>query len=68
MLSSWSRVPWSVTYLARRTAGVSLLLAEQVGVTLFPSAPPREEAWAAGYAAATRSALDDVDVLAATRT
>ena len=53
--------PRSLGYLARRTAGASLLLAEQVGVTVFPSAPATlyPHGWAAGYAAGVFDALDE---------
>ena len=68
MSSPLSRLPLVVAYLARRTAGASLLLAEQVGVTVFPSTPPDAavNGWAAGYAAGTRDALPDGPSLAAT--
>lgn len=61
MPTPWSRLPWSVTYLARRTAGVTAVLAEQVGVAVFPSRPPRDESWTAGYAAGVLDALDDLE-------
>lgn len=59
MVTQLSRLPWSVTYLTRRAAGASLLFAEQIGVTFFPSAPPREQAWTAGYLAGAREASDE---------
>jgi len=65
MPSPWSHLPWSITYLARRTAGITAALAEQVGVAVFPSQPPREASWAAGYAAGVLDALDDVQPAAA---
>jgi hypothetical protein len=68
MSSPLSRVPWAVSYVARRTAGVSLLLAERVGVAVFPSAPPDPvtSGWAAGYAAGTLDALTEAPSLVAT--
>jgi hypothetical protein len=58
----------AVTYVARRTAGVSLLLAERVGVAVFPSTPPDAlvSGWAAGYAAGTNDALPPTPSLVAT--
>jgi len=60
-MSPLSRFPWAVAYLARRTAGASLLMAERVGVVVFPSTPPDPvvSGWAAGYAAGTLDALQD---------
>ena len=70
MPSPWLPVPWPVSYLARRTAAVAVRLAEEVGVTVFPSAPPLsalEGGWAAGYAAGTLDALEDTPLTVATR-
>jgi hypothetical protein len=69
MSSPLSRLPWAVTYLARRTAGASLALAEQVGVAVFPSNPPGgiQGGWAAGYAAGSLDALPVEPLAAATR-
>jgi hypothetical protein len=57
-----------MTYVARRTAGVSLLLAERVGVAVFPSTPPDAlvSGWAAGYVAGTSDALTETSSLVAT--
>lgn len=65
MPSSLSRLPWSVTYLARRTAGVTAVLAEQLGAAAFPSRPHRQGDFAAGYAAGVLDALGDVEPVGA---
>ena len=68
MSSPLSRVPWAVSYVARRTAGASLLVAERVGIAVFPSNPPDTlvTTWAAGYAAGTADALPERPALVAT--
>ena len=69
LMSSLSRLPWAVAYLARRTAGASLMLAETVGVAAFPSRPPADLAlsgWAAGYAAGSTDALPDGSLVTTT--
>lgn len=68
MSSPLSRVPWALTYAARRTAGVTVLLAERVGVAVFPSNPPDAllSGWAAGYAAGSLDPSPDVPSLAVT--
>ncbi|HUR14927.1 MAG TPA: hypothetical protein VM097_10610 [Mycobacteriales bacterium] len=67
MLSPLFHVPWALTYVARRGAGASLLLAERVGVAVFPSTPPDVlmGSWAAGYAAGTLAAFDEAQPVAA---
>ena len=69
MSSPLFRVPLAVTYVARRTAGVSLLLAERVGVAVFPSSPPDAlvSGWAAGYVAGTSDALTEAPLIATAR-
>ncbi len=54
--------PRSLGYLARRTVGASVLLADRVSAAVFPSVPPAAkgpEGWAAGYAAGVLDAFDE---------
>jgi hypothetical protein len=56
MLRNWIQVPANVVYLARRTAGLSVMVAGSLGAAVVPSLlMPRDRiawnAWAAGYLA-----------------
>jgi hypothetical protein len=56
MLATWLQVPSNILYLARRTAGLGLLVASSLGTALIPGVVlPRDRiawnAWATGYLA-----------------
>ena len=56
MLGTWLQAPSNVLYLARRTAGLGLLVASSLGSAVVPSVVmPRDRiawnAWATGYLA-----------------
>jgi hypothetical protein len=56
MLATWFQVPSNVLYLARRTAGLGLIVVGSLGAAVVPSVVmPRDriawKAWATGYLA-----------------
>ena len=63
MLATWLRVPSNVVYLARRTAGLGLIVAGSLGAAVVPSVVvPRDRiawnAWATGYLADLTTTAD----------
>ncbi len=53
-MATWLHVPSTARYLARRTAGFSLMVVGELSATVFPNMPGDRVAWSAwetGYLA-----------------